>query len=149
MAQSSPLLRPHRLPLFTRRLNEAAGAAEMNQSPAWAWEGRRTGSPPWRLGGRPASSGWYSDAIPCGEREYQSCHPRGCPHPFPLLTLEETLLTLPGRGPAGAGSGVHWLWAETHMMVLAKVWLVLGLILSLRQVLSLTLSYREAVQLGL
>lgn len=34
MAQSSPLLRPCWLPLFTRRLNEAAGAAEMNQSPA-------------------------------------------------------------------------------------------------------------------
>lgn len=50
MAQSSPLLRPHRLPLFTRRLNEAAGAAEMNQSPVRAWEGRRTGRPPWRVG---------------------------------------------------------------------------------------------------
>lgn len=45
MAQSSPLLRPHRLPLFTRPLNEAAGAAEMNQNPGWAWEGRRTGRP--------------------------------------------------------------------------------------------------------
>lgn len=55
MAQSSPLLRPHRLPLFTRRLNEAAGAAEMNQSPVWAWEGRRTG--------RPAQSGGETSRI--------------------------------------------------------------------------------------
>lgn len=50
VAQSSPLLRPCRLPLFTRRLNEAAGAAEMNQSPAWDWEGRRTGRPARRVG---------------------------------------------------------------------------------------------------
>lgn len=87
MAQNSPLLRPHRLPLFTRRLNEAAGAAEMNQSPAWAWEGRRTGRLPWRVGGktsrmRPAYGGGV--VMPCLQEkvEQQSCHPGAVPTPY-------------------------------------------------------------------
>jgi hypothetical protein len=66
MAQSGPLLRPRRLPLFTRRLNEAAGAAEMNQSPAWAWEGRWTGRAAWRVGGdqQDGASHWGGVAMP-------------------------------------------------------------------------------------
>lgn len=86
MAQSSPLLHhPHRLPLFTRRLNEAAGAAEMNQSSAWAWEGRWTGPE----GGdgetcliRPAGAGLGGDA---SRRKWSSCSSVLLPWKLPPL----------------------------------------------------------------
>lgn len=60
----------------------------MNQSPAWAWEGRRTGRPAWRVGetstmglARPGA-GWR-----CLQEEMEqlSCGPAApgtAPHPF-------------------------------------------------------------------
>ena len=88
VAQRSPLLRhPHWLPLFMRRLNEAAGAAEMNQSPAWAWEGCRTGRPAWSLGGDQQGEACGGGvAMPSGGNGAAvllSCPPPpAAPHPF-------------------------------------------------------------------
>lgn len=112
------LLRPCRLPPFTRRLNEAAGAAEMNQSPAWAWEGRRTGRPAWRVRGDPqdgAGQGRGGVAMPPGGNGAAvllSCRARSCPPPHPFSTSgramtvsEATLRGKPRRGQAGGCTG--------------------------------------------
>lgn len=106
IAQSRPLLRPCRLPLFTRRLNEAAGAAEMNQSPAWAWEGRRTGRPGQAggLGGDQQDGasqwGWGSDA---SRRKPSSCPATAgaAPTSFSLRPPEVFLLGKPSWDRAG------------------------------------------------
>lgn len=114
MAQSSPLLRPHRLPLFTRRLNEAAGAAEMNQSPAWAWEGRRTGRPAQSGGDQQDKAGWGGGGVVMppggkGAAALLSCHPGSCPQPLSTSgrVINHTV-DFRGGGPAGPGWWVHW-----------------------------------------
>lgn len=123
VARRSPLLRrPHRLPLFMRRLNEAAGAAEMNQSPAWAWEGRRTGRPAWSLGGDQQGKACRGGvAMPPGGNGAAvllSCPPPGsCPPPLSASGRATTTLRPSCRGgPAGArlgGVGTAHLGTQT------------------------------------